>query len=396
MSSFVNTIYISSVILLTLVLQVTSNEEVPEELHPLNQAGKCYCGVPNKIIPGESVNRIRGGKAAKIGEIPWQGAGGTKHEIGFIRQICGGILVGSKHVLSANHCFAKFPDSSIRVGIGYTDEKSRTKEDVYEVRNIIKHADYYRPTKRHDIAILELKEKVDLFSHPNIKPVCLPWKTTPEEMQDRMGVVSGWGDRHDGVKERVSVLQKTAVEVLNKDCEKSIAGETHICAGNLPRNQNTSCPGDSGGPLTVSDKNNNFAATLIGIVSGYQSPICGSRNWPGIYVDVIYHMEWLKRNVPDLDSCPMPPKAIDQYKVIATTTTTTTTTSTPATTDPNTVCITEAGEPCVASYMSGVFYNNTVCPNDWACAVEVDENKQVTREADCAHCKCRKCADLQP
>ena len=67
-------------------------------------------------------------------------------------------------------------------------------------------------------------------------------------------------------------------------------------------------------------------------------------------MDVIYHMEWLKRNVPDLDSCPMPPKAIDQYKVIATTTTTTTTPTptttaktTPATTDPNTVCITEAG-----------------------------------------------------
>ena len=60
-------------------------------------------------------------------------------------------------------------------------------------------------------------------------------------------------------------------------------------------------------------------------------------------------MDWLKEKIPDLDSCPMPPKAIDQYEVITTTSTTTTTTTTttattiPTTKDPDAVCITETG-----------------------------------------------------
>ena len=71
--------------------------------------------------------------------------------------------------------------------------------------------------------------------------------------------------------------------VDRKHCREYDIHRGQFCAGHSDGKRDA-CQGDSGGPFVVD-------GVVIGIVSyGYQ---CGHPDYPGVYVDVSYHRDWI-------------------------------------------------------------------------------------------------------
>ena len=124
--------------------------------------------------------------------------------------------------------------------------------------------------------------------------------------------IQGYGKTETG---SFGTLVETNVTVIsNEECREMLShnasrksirrkGTEHLplglnygmfCGQGSPNDEGTfsgSCKGDSGGPLTIVDQDNQDRSTLIGIVSGGIG--CG-RGIPGWYTKVSFHTKWIR------------------------------------------------------------------------------------------------------
>ena len=146
-----------------------------------------------------------------------------------------------------------------------------------EIEKIIVHEDYCdENSDGHDIALLKLKEKVDLS---RFTPACLPPKNA--SYAGKTASVYGWGQTQtkdnalpidEGCPRYGNspvLMEATQTIMTNNACEKS-SGTVQVCenglitevevtmAGQLTKdmvcgigNRQSACKGDSGGPFTV-------------------------------------------------------------------------------------------------------------------------------------------------
>lgn len=274
--------------------------------HALNRAGSCVCGVPNTPI-----RRIVGGTEAAIGEFPWQVA--LLRSFSATQQFCGGSLVGAQHVVTAAHCTNGKSARSITVLIGETNFALGSEYTLrLRVLRINQHPLYRGQTTEHDLSVLLLERPVDLYTYPNIKPVCLPNTVGYKNYVSQTAVVTGWGTVGSGLS-LTATLHRVNVNIYGsygntRQCGL-VAGymtPDMMCAGAIEGGRD-SCQGDSGGPLVTRDYNNQGAATLAGVVSwGFG---CADPGQLGVYSDVSYGMavgRWLAGQLSSISTCSPP------------------------------------------------------------------------------------------
>ncbi|NXD43451.1 OVCH2 protein, partial [Copsychus sechellarum] len=161
------------------------------------------------------------------------------------------------------------------------------------------HPSFNESTLDCDIALLQLAEPLE-FS-PSVLPACLP--AEQEVLQpSRTCVVTGWGAPEAGMQEKGKKLQQLEVPILAPDiCQSyyinlpSKVTQGMICAGFPLEEGKDSCTGDSGGPLVCPSEDNSGSYTLHGITSWGLG--CGRKNYPGVYTNVGFFVDWIKKNI---------------------------------------------------------------------------------------------------
>jgi len=260
-------------------------------------AGECTCGAKRG-------NKIVGGDEASPGEWPWIVVfswGGTD---GSLTGGCGGTLVADRWVVTAAHCLEGKTADSISVVIGehtiWSDDYVSDDDDYDDIRKnlelekIILHEDYDSSTKQHDIALLKLKEPLDLSVYT---PACMP--ASGVDFTGETAWVYGWGKTDMFSDYNADTLRETTQTILsNEECstkEGEIDDVAYSMAGSITDDMicgeatgQDACQGDSGGPFTVEVEGSHH---LAGVTSwGYG---CAVEGLPGVYSSVSYHREWL-------------------------------------------------------------------------------------------------------
>ncbi|PNJ32985.1 CORIN isoform 2 [Pongo abelii] len=234
--------------------------------------------------------RILGGRTSRPGRWPWQCSLQSEPS----GHICGCVLIAKKWVLTVAHCFEGRENAAVWkvvLGINNLDHPSVFMQTRF-VKTIILHPRYSRAVVDYDISIVELSEDINETGY--VRPVCLP---SPEQWlePDTYCYITGWG--HMGNKMPFK-LQEGEVRIISLEhCQSYFDMKTittrMICAG-YESGTVDSCMGDSGGPLVCEKPGGRW--TLFGLTSW--GSVCFSKVLgPGIYSNVSYFVEWIKRQI---------------------------------------------------------------------------------------------------
>eukprot|EP00092_Neocalanus_flemingeri_P002626 GFUD01002813.1.p1 GENE.GFUD01002813.1~~GFUD01002813.1.p1 ORF type:complete len:394 (+),score=79.73 GFUD01002813.1:712-1893(+) len=220
---------------------------------------------------------------------------------------CGGILVSSRHVITAGHCVetgnvpdkVALGDSDISTDFDCLDVESGCRvagrrcfrsglcapsHVEVTVRAAVKHPKYKHCENCvpfYDIAVIVLDDFAKFSTY--IQPICLPNPPSEHPVQAPL-VITGWGNIHGGFFKHVpaKVLQKLVVqEVPLKKCGETWGTNllpSQICVSSGTSGQ-APCQGDSGGPLVRLVDRSKEVWELAGVIS-FGPGVCGNAYHP--------------------------------------------------------------------------------------------------------------------
>merc|ERR1711890_70268 len=234
-----------------------------------------------------SGSRIINGVDAGHGEFPWQ----ISLRFGRYGHICGRTLIGKQHVLCAAHCFGqtKNPNSyTVRVGEWHLKRRDGSEED-HAVSEVHVHERYYYPKQfNSDIAIMKLKNPVDL-SGPYAGLACMPaagkdYRGHSECQLSGWGLVKRWPQTLADRLQKVTGKIWTARDLLRQ----YYSLPDHVVGFGNPSKGWSACMGDSGGPLICPNGSGTY--DVIGVVS-FGPGTCSGK--PGVFTEVSAYRDWL-------------------------------------------------------------------------------------------------------
>ncbi|MEE1926639.1 serine protease [Streptomyces sp. TRM 70351] len=237
--------------------------------------------------PAAAERLVVGGTAVSAADHPWVVALASREQFGAERsgQFCGGVVIGSRAVATAAHCFGRevlgVHRSHVRdlaVISGRSDLRGTEGREV-PVADVWVNPEYDRRTNAGDLAVVRLAGAL-----PASAVAPLAAAGDPAYAPGTAATVYGWGDvRGDG--SYATRLRAAGVQVLDDgDCARAYPGgvvgafqaATMVCAG-VAEGGRDACQGDSGGPLMARGR-------LVGLVSWGAG--CGERGLPGVYTRV--------------------------------------------------------------------------------------------------------------
>ncbi|KAJ8687604.1 hypothetical protein QAD02_023398 [Eretmocerus hayati] len=298
-----------------------------------------YCGEFLIVIHGKTINlhekivpssRLQGAKPIRIEEAPYQV---SLQSLGV--HVCGGSIIGQRHVLSAGRCVFDETPSTLTIRAG-----TSVRQIGGSVHHVTRIYDYHfkihpNGTLENDIVVLEIHPEFN-FDETR-QPLEIEHNQTLE--YGSVAKVSGWGQVEGGFEPEL--LRALAVPIIsNETCFKflntsDIGFGSKFCAGFLTVNGKGTCNMDEGGPLISQISN---STRQIGIVTrNIYRCSCALEGQPDFYTSVAYYSNWIYSIVD--------PDRITTVSPLSTTTTnsptpspiTTTTTISPITSPPTTL-----------------------------------------------------------
>ncbi|XP_046694361.1 coagulation factor VIIi isoform X2 [Silurus meridionalis] len=261
---------------------------VPQVKYP---CGKAPLQLTHSVFP-----RAVGGNQCPKGHCPWQVL--LTYDG---KNLCGGVLVDTKWILTAAHCVYNRDVKHLKVITGeHNIDMVDGNEQTFSVSLAVIHESYNPASGDSDLALLELSKPATLSNYT--VPICLPNSDFAKMELDaaRFHVVSGWGRHTEGgnnpsnqsFRNLSPVLRMLTVPFLPKpECTiKSGVNVTDnmLCAGYFEGSQE-SCRGDDGSPLTTQYKDTHF---LTGIVSWGKG--CDNPGYYTIYTKVANFLDWIQ------------------------------------------------------------------------------------------------------
>lgn len=212
---------------------------------------------------------------------------------------CGGSLIHPSVVLTAAHCVYGREAGALKVRAGEWD--TQTQDEIFphqdrQVAEIIVHEQYYKGGLFNDVALLVLRDPIELAE--NVNTACLP----PQDynFDGNRCFASGWGKDLWGKEGKYQViLKRIELPIVPRNpCVESLRTTrlghhfqlhaSFICAGG-ERGKDT-CKGDGGSPLVCPISGKRGQYYQAGIVAWGIG--CGDLT-PGVYVNVPRFREWI-------------------------------------------------------------------------------------------------------
>ncbi|KAG5678468.1 hypothetical protein PVAND_008138 [Polypedilum vanderplanki] len=212
-----------------------------------------------------SGSRIAGGTEASRNQFPFA-------TIFFIyapnddQSICSGSILSAHYVLSAAHCFTNLASADLLAGVHNVE----TEFPIYELTifnsDIIIHESYDRVRYTNDIAVISTRRSPFSFTRIEIQPInIIPRSYANSNLTGYMARISGWGLTSDTSSISPVPRYIDAPIISNDECARTFG--TLITSGNIclsGSNGRSTCPGDSGGGMTIA---HGSTRVLAGIVS---------------------------------------------------------------------------------------------------------------------------------
>ncbi|MDI1484375.1 serine protease [Polyangium sp. y55x31] len=235
---------------------------------------------------GESFEAIVGGTQAATGEFPWAAAMLSNGSL-----ICGGVIIGTKTVLTSARCAAGRTLSTFTVRVGSNSPTSGGQ--VIQASEIIPHPSYSSSTLDYNIAVVKLASAV---------PSSYVIPMAADGSDPGAGVVAtvaGWG-RTAGGGALPSTLQKADLNIIPRaTCQASWGSVNTITARMLCAGTSTkgTCSGDDGGPLVIRGTDGSYQ--LHGLVSwGVSSCPADTTIRPIVFTRIGALRSWIQSTSP--------------------------------------------------------------------------------------------------
>lgn len=256
---------------------------------------------------------IIGGEDSAIESFPYYARLGQTDFATSFRDFCGGSILNNEYIITAAHCVDTITtDQMTEFGIVVNNGSTEwfIYDEILKVSEIHVHESYDTATASNDIALLKLETPLtDDFDYETIS---IP---TSEEaaMYSAAETVTamGLGYTDDNQTTPVIIQQVELTNVDDADCQNLVTSiyqngtynpVKQSCA--LPlENENEEltgvCNGDSGGPLTYLNDNNEykqFALTSYGASSS-----CSEEGVPQVFVEIRGYEDWINCKVDGCD-----------------------------------------------------------------------------------------------
>ncbi|XP_011167330.1 venom protease [Solenopsis invicta] len=256
------------------------------------------CGLSNAT----HFRRIVNGEPALLGTWPWVTALGYRNSKNpnVPKWLCGGVLISSRHVLTAAHCVYGREDLyKVRVGdldLNNDYDGATPFEDFIERKTV--HPQYNSKTFTNDIAVLKMSSEVRFTSL--VRPICLPVDdyTRSKNLENTYPMIAGWGSVYFHGPSSSRLMQIQIPVRTQEECKyayrnfpTTVIDDRVLCAG-YTQGGKDACQGDSGGPLmNAINPQNQKTFYVIGVVSyGYK---CAEPGFPGVYSKVSSFLDFI-------------------------------------------------------------------------------------------------------
>ncbi|XP_032671111.1 transmembrane protease serine 9-like [Odontomachus brunneus] len=234
---------------------------------------------------GDEPEAIVGGSMASPGQFPHQISlqyGGS--------HMCGGSIIGTRHVLSAAHCVENMNKDQMKVMTGSISSR-RGSGQTYDIQCIQIHPGYTGKSAdgwKDDICLITLTRPITLSNVQNV----IPLATRDYATGSYRGIISGfgWTSPNSGVSPNLlftsvnTLSRQTCLNAHPKRENNAFTNANNICT--FEAYGKGACYGDSGGPLVINGE-------LCGVASWVVPCALGA---PDVFTAVFPYRSWISQS----------------------------------------------------------------------------------------------------